>query len=251
MPAPGSETDADGLTGRRGWTPLTPESALGPLHRLADRTGIGWRAALVVVAGLVLLVSGVLVRSGQASTPVPERTSLTATPSGSGPTGAESLNAVVPGGSGSSPATVVVVHVVGAVAVPGLVRLPSGSRVADAVSAAGGATSEADLSRVNLARPVTDGEQVVVPRPGEQITLAPGGGGTAGSSAAPAGGGPVNLNTADAAALDTLPGIGPVLAERIIAFRTENGPFASVDDLGEVSGIGDRLLEQLRPLVSV
>jgi competence protein ComEA len=250
MPAdPCSDTDTDGTSGRSGWTPLTPQTALRPLQRFVDRTGIGWRAALVVVAGLAMLVGGVVVRSGQASTPVPERTaSPTAASIAAVPTSGVASSG--PSGTASASATAVVVHVVGAVTTPGLVQLPAGSRVADAVSAAGGATTEADLSRVNLARLVTDGEQVVIPRPGEQVAAAPASGGPAGAPSA-SGGAPVNLNTADAAALDSLPGIGPVLAERIIAFRTDNGPFTSVDDLGEVSGIGERLLDQLRPLVAV
>ncbi|AKU19054.1 competence protein ComEA [Luteipulveratus mongoliensis] len=152
------------------------------------------------------------------------------------------------------------VHVVGQVRRPGVVRLPAGARVQDAVTAAGGATAKADLARVNLARPVVDGEQVIVPRPGEQVAppaSVPGAAstGSAGGPVAGAGssapGGPVNLNTADEAGLDGLPGVGPVIAQRIVQWRTENGRFTSVEELSEVSGIGDKLMEQLRPLVSV
>ncbi|KNX39243.1 competence protein ComEA [Luteipulveratus halotolerans] len=151
-------------------------------------------------------------------------------------------------------------HVVGQVQRPGVVRLAPGARVQDAVSAAGGATGKADLTHVNLARPVVDGEQVVVPRPGEAVTAAPGGpavaDGAAPASGAPAGdgggaSGPVDLNTADAGALDALPGVGPVIAARIVQWRTDNGRFTSVDELTEVSGIGDKLMAQLRPLVRV
>lgn len=138
----------------------------------------------------------------------------------------------------------VVVHVVGQVQQPGLVALPDGSRVADAIDAAGGAGPEADLSAVNLARVLVDGEQVVVPRPGEAI--APVGGAGAGS-----GSGVLNLNLADVAALDALPGIGPVLAQRIVDWRTEHDRFSSVEELTEVSGIGPALLEGLRDLVTV
>ncbi|QDW64757.1 ComEA family DNA-binding protein [Oerskovia sp. KBS0722] len=140
----------------------------------------------------------------------------------------------------------VVVHVVGAVAAPGLVTVPEGSRVADALTAAGGATPDADLAGVNLAREVVDGEQIVVPRPGEAVVAAPGpatGGGTSD--------GPVDLNAADAAALDGLSGIGPVLAARIVEWREANGPFTTVEELGEVSGIGDALLARLRDQVKV
>ena len=150
-------------------------------------------------------------------------------------------------------ATELVVHVVGQVLRPGLVRLRPGARVADAIAAAGGARSGADLTALNLARPVVDGEQVHVPKPGEVPTVppvaasSPAGDVGVGSGAAAV----VDLNTADAAALDTLPGVGPVLAQRIIDWRTEHGRFSSVDELGEVSGIGDKLMSQLRPRVRV
>lgn len=139
----------------------------------------------------------------------------------------------------------------------------------DAVTAAGGPLRMADLARVNLARPLVDGEQVLVPKPGQEIPDAPAGGAPGVGAAAPpvvsgsgagspgAGGagqastGPVNLNTADVAALDGLPGVGPVIAQRILQWRTQNGRFTSVEELGEVSGIGDKLMEQLRPLVTV
>jgi len=132
-------------------------------------------------------------------------------------------------------------HVSGAVRAPGLYVLETGARVVDAVSAAGGFTADAARDGVNLARPLSDGEQIVVPREGEAGATAPG---------APADG-RVNINTADAAALETLPRIGPALAGRIIAWREENGRFTSVDDLRAVPGIGDKLLEGLRDLVVV
>src|SRR5690606_23530504 len=109
---------------------------------------------------------------------------------------------------------------------PGIVRLPSGARVVDALDAAGGPTAEADLAAVNLARQVIDGEQVYVPLPDEAPPAAVSG---------PVSG-VIDLNTADATALVDLPGVGPVLAERIVDWRTEHGRFTSVDELGEVSG---------------
>jgi competence protein ComEA len=146
----------------------------------------------------------------------------------------------------------VVVDVVGQVHNPGLVTLPAGARVFDAVSAAGGATAGAELGAINLARPVVDGEQVRVPAPGEAVAAAPAAPGVAAApGGAPGTGGPVNLNTADEATLDTLPGIGPALAARIVAWRTDNGPFASVDELDEVSGIGPAMLAKVRDLVTV
>jgi len=155
-------------------------------------------------------------------------------------------------------ATILLVHVVGQVRRPGVVRLPPGSRVLDAVQAAGGTTSSADLNHLNLARPVADGEQIVVPKPGESIPVAgaPGGGavpGSAGQGSTSAGstGGLVDLNTADATVLDSLPGVGPVIAQRILDWRAQHGRFSSVDELGEVSGIGDKLLAQIGPKVRV
>lgn len=127
----------------------------------------------------------------------------------------------------------------------------------DAVVSAGGPRPNADLAAINLARVLVDGEQVRVPRPGE-ATGAVGGAPAAGGGPGPpteAGGAssssPVNLNTASLAELDQLPGVGPVLAQRILDWRTEHRRFASVDELGEVSGIGDKLLAQLRPRVVV
>ena len=144
----------------------------------------------------------------------------------------------------------VYVHVAGAVASPGLYRLPDGARVVDAVAAAGGFGGKADKAAVNLARPVSDGEQLHVPRKGD-TAAADGdqGGGEAGSG--PTGDGRVNLNTADTAALETLPRIGPALAGRIIEWREENGRYASVDDLLAVPGIGEKLLAGLREKVTV
>lgn len=148
----------------------------------------------------------------------------------------------------SAPATgtsgVAYVHVAGAVRAPGLYALPSGARAVDAIAAAGGFASDAERAAVNLARPVVDGEQILVPVVGAApLPPAPGAG--------PARDGVVDLNTADAVALEELPGIGPALAERILAWREENGRFASVEDLLAVPGIGEKLLEGLREQVRV
>ena len=152
----------------------------------------------------------------------------------------------------AGPATEVVVHVVGAVHHPGLVRLPAGSRVADAVRAAGGTTASARPASVNLARLLVDGEQLVVQRRGSApLVAAPGPPGAVGSGATPAPSAPVDLNSATLEALDGLPGIGPVLAQRILDWRTAHGRFSSVDELGEVSGIGEATLADLRPVVTV
>lgn len=136
------------------------------------------------------------------------------------------------------------VYVTGAVQTPGLYVLASGARVVDALAAAGGFAEGAEESAVNLARPLSDGEQLAVPQTGEGAT------GEA-TSPAVAGDGRINLNDADAATLDTLPRIGPAMAERIIAWREENGRFTSVEDLLAVPGIGEKMLASLRDLVRV
>jgi competence protein ComEA len=142
-------------------------------------------------------------------------------------------------------APALVVHVVGAVRRPGLYRLREGSRVADAVAKAGGATPRADLSLVNLAAPAADGTQVVVPR-----RAAAGGGGATAPAAPGAPAGPVQLNSATVEQLDALPGVGPVTAQKIVDYRQQNGAFRSVDDLDAIPGIGPARLEQLRELVT-
>ena len=144
----------------------------------------------------------------------------------------------------------VFVHVVGEVREPGVYELEAGSRVSAALDAAGGSTEAAVLSGINLARVLADGEQIVVPdaESAAATTTTPAAPG-AGSGSSP--GSPVNLNTADAAALETLPRVGPALAARIIDWRNVNGRFASVEQLLDVSGIGQKTFEQLRELVTV
>jgi competence protein ComEA len=165
--------------------------------------------------------------------------------------------APAPGTAGAADGGLLV-HVVGEVAEPGLVTVPDGARVADALEAAGGTTRKADLTAVNLARTVVDGEQLYVPKPGEQVpgAAAPGAGGPASGASGSGPGGPgasggstaatVDINTADAAALEALPGIGPSIAQAIVEWRTANGPFASVDELEDVPGIGPATLAEIR-----
>lgn len=145
------------------------------------------------------------------------------------------------------PAARVVVDVVGAVRRPGLYRLEQGSRIADAVARAGGATGKADLALVNLAAPLADGEQVVVPKRGAP-GAAGGGGAGAGGTGVPTG--PVHLSTATLDQLDSLPGIGPVTAQKILDYRAKHGAFSSVDELDAVPGIGPSRMDQLRDLVA-
>ena len=143
-----------------------------------------------------------------------------------------------------APPPLLVVDVAGAVRVPGLYRLPQGSRIADALAKAGGTTAKASVDAVNLAAPLADGEQVVVP------SKTSGGAAVAPATASPvAPSGPVSLSTATVEQLDGLPGIGPVTAQKIVDYRTEHGAFQSVDELDAISGIGPAKLEQLRGLV--
>ena len=138
------------------------------------------------------------------------------------------------------------VHVVGAVRKPGLYLVDPGSRVVDAIMAAGGLSDEADQCALNLARPLADGEQLVVPnRAIDQI-----GCGTQATGGGHLGAGLVSLSRADLATLDSLPGIGPTLAQRIIDWRVAHGGFTSVEQLGEVTGIGDKLFAEISPLVT-
>jgi competence protein ComEA len=139
-----------------------------------------------------------------------------------------------------------VVHVAGAVRRPGLYTLEEGSRIDDAIARAGGATGKAVLDAVNLAAPVADGQQVVVPARGGGSGAA-----TAGSGLPGAAGGRVHLNTATLEQLDALPGIGPVTAQKILDYRDEKGAFQSIDELDAVPGIGPARLEQLRELVDL
>ncbi|GAA3371443.1 hypothetical protein GCM10020367_22120 [Streptomyces sannanensis] len=142
----------------------------------------------------------------------------------------------------SPPGQRIVVDISGKVRHPGIHELPAGARVADALRAAGGVTPGADTTGLNQARQLMDGEQVVVGLPAPPGAAAPAGPG------APAAG-PISLNTATADQFDTLPGVGPVLAQNIVDYRTQHGGFRSVDELREVNGIGDRRFTDLRPLV--
>jgi competence protein ComEA len=187
-------------------------------------------------AGLVVLWW----TAGPATAPAGPPAGLTATPPP--PSGAPSV----------APADQTVVHISGAVASPGVRTLPADARVDDAVRAAGGARPSARTDQLNLARPLRDGEQIHVPTASEvaaDAASATGGGSTAATGAGPAG--LVNLNRATAAELEELPGVGPVLAERIMAFREANGGFRSVSELQQVSGIGEKTYAELEHLVTV
>ena len=228
-----------------------PESLRRPRLDVSRRQVLAVGLA-AVVALLVLALRLAVAQAG--AEPVP----VSATPAGlvsrSVPSGLASGGAAgggaggAAGGFASGATAQVVVHIVGQVAHPGLVTLPAGSRVADAIRAAGGALPTADLAGVNLARVLIDAEQVRVPKPGEWVPSSSGGAPTGGGSGS---GGLVDLNSASVSDLDGLPGIGPVLAQRILDWRTEHQRFSSIDELGEVPGIGPKLLAQLRSKVRV
>ena len=189
--------------------------------------------ALAIVAAVVVCVAAFFAwRARPHATPVPTPSAV-----------AQASGAAAPAGPASP--TTLIVAVNGRVRKPGLVRLPPGSRVADAIDAAGGVLPDTDLTALNLARKVVDGELIVVG--------APGAAGPAGPAVAPGGapGGPVNLNTATLAELQTLPGIGAVLAQRILDYRTAHGQFQSVNELRQVDGIGDAKFAKLKDQVTV
>ncbi|MDQ7902927.1 ComEA family DNA-binding protein [Phytohabitans sp. ZYX-F-186] len=195
--------------------------------------------ALAAVAAVVVLVAAAI---AWYSRPRADPVTAEPVPAATGDTQADRATAAA-GGE-------VVVAVAGKVRKPGLVRLPEGSRVADALTAAGGVLPGTDIALLNLARKVIDGEFILVgvtAPPGDPAGGAPPDGSTGGGAA----GGKVNLNTATLAQLDTLPGVGPVLAQRILDHREKNGPFRTVSDLRQVDGIGDTRYEQLKELVTV
>jgi competence protein ComEA len=162
-----------------------------------------------------------------------------------GPPEAPAAAIAVQGGAGGGGDASVVVHVAGAVRAPGVYRMRSGARVDDAVRKAGGALPRADLTQVNLAAKVEDGRQIVVPRRVSAATA------PAGTAAPAQPGVPLNLNTATLEQLDELPGVGPATAQKIIDYRQEHGGFGSVEELGQVPGIGDVRLASLRDQVRV
>lgn len=247
VPSPSSGSAS---TGARWWERCT----LSPRAALVLATVVVVVALVVVAVGTLRGRSSGEVTVTGGSQPAP----TVPPPSGAGPapSGPAAVGSVAP----SASAAVAAVYVLGAVRHAGVVEVPVGTRMDAVLERAGGAAADADLARLNLARAVVDGERLYVPRVGETAVpeaLGPdvtGGSGVAGSGAGGTAGGPdavVDLNTADQATLETLPGIGPALAGRIIAWREEHGGFSSVDDLLDVSGIGQARLDDLRDRVRV
>jgi competence protein ComEA len=189
------------------------------------------------IAGLVVVLAAVLGGAGlwyARSLPKP------VTIAESGPGAAQQVS------SSSSPSVTLIVDVAGAVHQPGVYEFAEGDRVIDAIERAGGSLAKADLSLLNLAAPLADGTQILVPKAGPPTVSGVTGGTTPGSV-----GGLINVNTASATELETLSGIGEVLAATIIEYRMQNGPFASVEDLMDVSGIGPATLDEIRDQVTV
>jgi competence protein ComEA len=212
--------------------------APGTTVRLAPgRHGVWALAAAGLLAALMLVAWTWLDRPQVEPAPARSGTGAPAVTRGEAPSPSV--------GEAAATSRTVVVSVVGLVVRPGLVTVPSGARVADAVAAAGGLRPDADPASVNMAAVVADGQQIAVGVPGAAADS--GGAASAGSAAS----GPVNLNTATAAQLDALPGIGPVLAQRIIDYRTQQGRFTSVDQLDDVPGIGPALYGRLSGSVTV
>jgi competence protein ComEA len=232
MPTPPPAADADAAQPSRVPPPGRPSPGWPSSEWFDTISAAASRPALLTLAGVcaacIAVTAFVLThhRAGSAAGPPPMASAPLALPAPT-PTG-------------------VVVDVGGRVRRPGLVTLSPGARVADALRAAGGAIRRSDLTLVDLAARVTDGELLLIGVAGAGSTGA--GASTGGGGAAA---GPVNLNSATVDQLDALPGIGPVLAQRIVDWRSANGGFRSVDDLNEVSGIGDSIFAELSPLVGV
>lgn len=255
-------------SGERGWTPADREDDLASDETLLDDEDAAWedeeprgvrpgltRTLLLILLGLVL--TGVLVvvlapsllRGGEEPVVAPDGQEAATEWTEAAGTTAD------PAAGQSSPSSPVVVHVVGAVVQPGVVELPAHARVADALEAAGGPQSDADTDGVNLARALVDGEQIRVPREGEEplpaLPDASGTGDAGGTGPAEDAQPLLDLNTADLEQLQTLQGIGPVTAQAILDHREAVGRFGSVDELLDVTGIGDATLAAIRDAVTV
>lgn len=231
-----------GLVGasHQGWKPEDDLDDLVPGNRPVPARVIIAAVAVVVVLAVVGLIIFTALKQSPDS-------------------GGEAVGSVEPGppvasevgSTANSPAGEVTVHVAGEVKNPGVMTLPAGSRVTDAVQAAGGMTHDADPSALNLAQPLNDGEQIKVPKVGEPEVSGGVSGSSDGASSGASGAGKININTASEKELQELPGVGPATSEAIIKHREENGRFESIEQLEDVPGIGPAILERLTPLVTV
>lgn len=268
---PGEGVALDGFEYGGGVEPDRADAGASCAGESGGAPALRWRLGLRVA----VLLAALAVAAGawfwwQAGAAAPEVLPLggvspgnsSGAPGGDAPVDANGGSSTDPGTGQDAPAPAapVVVHVAGAVAKPGVIRLQQGSRVDDAIRAAGGATADADVNRLNLALVVEDGQKIYVPQQGENMPAVadPAGAGVSaegapGSAGGPAGvaGGKINLNTADASELDALPKVGPVLAQRIVDWRKEHGAFKTVEELDAVDGVGPKMLEALLPLVTV
>lgn len=212
--------------------------ARAPLSERVQQWRSDPRVAAVVVVVVLLAAGAVWIRSTAAGSSPPAPSPITAAPAAPAPSTTAKAGPMV--------------HVVGAVRASGVVELPPGARVRDAVAAAGGAADDADLERLNLAAPVTDGQRIAVPSLGDPAPAAGAGDpSVSGTSSDGAPAGPLNLNTATATDLETLPGIGPTLADAIVRAREKVGGFKSIDDLKQVRGIGEARFADIRDLVTL
>ena len=232
--------------------PAPPRSLVERLREWVVWFGPG-RLAATALAVIAVAIGGTWLLQGS---PSPVESKLPFATHSTVPTAATVGTSLV--GTTTTGASSVVVYVAGAVAAPGVYTLAPLSRVADAMSAAGGAVATADLNVVNLAATVHDGERIYVPIVGEVVPALVAGVGVAGVEVAGGAGadptvpaGPVNVNTASAEQLDVLPGVGPTTAAAIVAHREQHGPFQTIDQLGDVHGIGPAKLDALRGLVTV
>jgi competence protein ComEA len=230
--------ESDGVDDHVLARPAPPMGWRDRLERLADATGSTPGRLVAGTAVVVVAVAGGLWLTRPPSEP----------PEVALPFASTTAAALVTTSTSALP-EVLVVHVAGAVAQPGVHELVPGARVIDAVNAAGGLAPHADGARVNLAAPVADGERVYVPAVGEPAPPPLAGGAAVAGGTAPTG--PLDLNSATEAQLDDLPGVGPATAAAIVQHRDRIGGFTSVDQLLDVRGIGEAKLEQLRPLVRV
>ncbi len=230
--------------------PPGPIPRPAPVTRLADRLRpwLEWFGAGKLIAAAVTIVAVVAGGWWLLHTPSPPTEAglpytTTTTTAATVP-----VTAPPPGEATTTIPAVLVVHVAGAVAAPGVYEVPGGSRVNAAVAAAGGVAADAEPGAINLAEPLGDGERVYVPRVGEDVPPPPP---AAAGRTTTTPSGPVDINDATADELDALPGIGPATAQAIVDHRSTNGPFASVDDLEAVRGIGPAKLDAIRQLVTV